>query len=117
VLTDSELASMRETYGDSLPGTAIIQNPARTSNGGGGFTTSWAAGGTVDCRVAPAGGQEEVAGHRVQPDTEVIFSLPQSTVISPQSRILYESRVYSVTSVRAPRTWEVSRRVEAKEVV
>lgn len=116
MLTSSELAAMRETLGDSLAGTAIIQNSAFVSDGGGGGTTTWTAAGTVDCRVAPAGGMEQQAGDRLQPETEVIFTIPQSTTITNDARIAYEARTYTVTALRAPRTWELSRRVEAKEI-
>jgi head-tail adaptor len=116
MLTESELASMRETLGDSLAGTAVIFNSAFVSDGGGGGTTTWTAAGTVDCRVAPTGGAEEQQGDRLQPETEVIFTIPQGGTITPDSQIGYGGRTYTVTALRAPRTWEISRRVEAKEL-
>lgn len=118
-LTDSELAGMRSTSVEYLAGTAIIQNQSFVSDGGGGGTASWVAAGTVDCRVAPvasSGEGEGVEGGRIQPDTEYVFTLPNDTVLSDASRILYGSQVFTVTSLRSPRTWEITRRVEVKEV-
>lgn len=115
-LTAGELSSMRDTLEDSLAGTAVVKVSSWVSDGGGGGTTTWTPSGTVSCRVAPAGGGETTDGSRLQPDTQVIFTIPQDTTIDPDAVIEYESRVYSVTALRAPRTWEISRRVEAKEV-
>jgi SPP1 family predicted phage head-tail adaptor len=117
MLTATELASMRSTMGDSLAGTAVVQTSAFVSDGGGGGTTTWTASGTVDCRVAPAtSSNEKQIGDRLQPETETIFTIPQTTTIDSDARITYEGRVYTVTALRAPRTWEISRRVEAREV-
>lgn len=116
MLTESELASMRETLTDSLAGTAVIYNSAFVSDGGGGGTTTWTAAGTVDCRVAPIGGTEEQQGDRLQPETEVIFTVPQGIAITADAQIRYDGGTYSVIALRAPRTWELSRRVEAKEI-
>jgi head-tail adaptor len=116
MLNATELASMRSAMDDSLAGTAVVQTSARVSDGGGGGTTTWTASGTVDCRVAPAMSAEKQMGDRLQPETEVIFTVPQGTTITPDAQIVYDGRTYAITSLRAPRTWEISRRVEAKEV-
>lgn len=118
-LTDSELAGMRSVSSEYLAGTAIIQNQSFVSDGGGGGTASWVSAGTVDCRVAPVAGSgegESVKGGRLHPDTEYVFTFPNGTVLSDDSRILYGSQVFTVTSLRSPRTWEITRRVECKEV-
>lgn len=117
MLTASELSSMRATVVDSLAGTAIIKTSAWVSDGGGGGTTTYTAAGTIGCRVAPANPVAEAAqGDRLQPDTEYIFTFAHDAGVTLESLITYESRNFAVTSLRAPRTWEVSRRVEAKEV-
>jgi len=119
MLTDAELTAMRSTMGDSLAGHAIIQSQSFASDGGGGGTTTWAAAGTYDCRVAPvasSGEGEGVEGGRVHSDTEYIFTLPESALIDHNSLIVYDTDNYAVTALRAPRTWEISRRVEAKRV-
>jgi head-tail adaptor len=120
MLTATELASMRSTMGDSLAGTAVVQTSAFVSDGGGGGTTTWTASGTVDCRVTPAGGgvggNERTRGDRLQPETQVIFTVPQTTTIDPDARIVYDGQTFYVTGLLAPRTWEISRRVEAREV-
>ena len=110
---------MRTTMVESLAGTAIIQTSAFSSDGGGGGTTTWTASGTVSCRVAPAasaGEDERVLGGRVQPDTQYVFTLPAETSVTEDDRIVYDSRNFTVTMLREPQTWEISRRIEVKEV-
>jgi hypothetical protein len=108
---------MRSTVAESLPGTAIIRSRGWVSDGGGGGTTTYTASGTIDCRVAPANPEAEAAqGDRLQPDTEYIFTFAYDAGLNLESLITYDGKNYAVTSLRAPRTWELSRRVEAKEV-
>jgi head-tail adaptor len=117
VLTAAELTAMRDTLEDSLVDTAILKTRQWVSDGGGGGTTTYVAAGTVECRVAPVSpNTEKVEGERLQPDSEYVFTFAYDTAISDESLITYAGRNFTVTAQRAPRTWEVSRRVEAKEV-
>lgn len=119
MLTESELASMRSDLEASLPATAIIQTQQWLSDGGGGGTTTWVAAGTVACRVAPvasSGEGERVQGGRLHPDSELVFTLPAGTEIVTDAQIVYGGGTFTVASLRAPRSFEVSRRVEVKEV-
>ena len=114
MLTADELAGMRETLNDSLPGTAIVQTATWVSDGGGGGTTSWVRAGTYDCRVTPAGGFEQDQGDRVQPETEFIFTLAAETSITEDAQIVYSGGTYDVIAMPYPRSYEVSRRVQVK---
>ena len=102
----------------SLAGTAIIQTQSYQSDGGGGGTVAWTNAGTIPFRIATlTAGDERVAGGRIHPDTEYIGTAPAgSDVITDDAQILYGSQTFAVTAIHAPRTWEVSRRVELKEV-
>ena len=114
MLTDDELASMRSTLNDSLPGTAIVQTSTWVSDGGGGGTTSWVASGTFDARITPAGGFEDQQGDRVQPETEFIVTLPANTAIDEDAQIVYSGGTYDVIAAPSPRSFEISRRVQVK---
>ena len=108
---------MRATVDSSLPDSAIIKTRAWVSDGGGGGTTTYAAAGTVDCRIAPVTMDDEVIeGERIHPDTEYVLTFPYDTAVVDDSLITIDSRNYSVTALRAPRSYAVSLRVEAKEV-
>ena len=95
----------------SLAGTAIIQTQSYQSDGGGGGTVAWTNAGTANCRITTSmPGDERVQGGRIHPDTEYILTLPAETSVTD------DSQTFAVTAIHAPRTWEVSRRVELKEV-
>lgn len=116
MLTNEELASMRETMNASLAGTATVELRSFVSDGGGGGTTTWTAAGTYDCRVTPASGVEGNIGERLQPETEVVFTFPQTTPVTNDTQIRHGSLLFEVTYVQTPRTFEIGRRVEAKEI-
>ena len=117
MLTASELTAMRSTLDASLPDSAIIQDRAWLSDGGGGGSTTYVASGTIACRIAPAAmAGERIEGDRIHPDTEYVFTFPYDAAVEDDSVISLDSRTYSVVALRAPRSWPVSLRVEAKEV-
>ena len=108
---------MRATLDASLPDSAVIKTRAWVSDGGGGGTTTYVASGTIACRIAPvAAAGERVQGEKIHPDTEYVLTFPYDTAVADDSLITLGSRDYSVTSLREPRSWPVSMRVEAKEV-
>lgn len=119
MLTADELASMRDTLNDSLPDTAILQTRAWVSDGGGGGTTSWTASGTFDCRITPTGigqGAEQELGNKIHPETEFIVTLPASVSVDNDQQIAIGGGTFTVTEVNEPRSWEISTRVQVKEI-
>lgn len=119
MLTDSEVAAMRSTADMALPDTIIIGGPTVVSDGRGGGTTTFVASGTVDCRIVPvssSGDGESVEGGRVHPDTEYVVTLPAGTDITSDDRLTFGSQTFTVTALRDPLSWQISRRVEVKEV-
>lgn len=119
LIEDTELASMRGTAAQALDGTAVFQRKAWVSDGGGGGTTTWSAGGTVPCRLAPiaTGGKEaeSVTAGRLSADSQVLFTFPAETDVGHEDQIVYGGGTFSVTAIRL-RSVELTRRVEAKEV-
>jgi SPP1 family predicted phage head-tail adaptor len=116
MLSASEVARMRTVAEQALPGTAIIQGGSLTSDGGGGWTEGFTAAGTVACRVAPISGSEREEGERISADSQYVLTLPAETAVETDDRIVVAGVTYNVTAVR-DRSWEVTRRVEAKRVV
>ena len=116
MLTADELASMRETLNDSLPGTAIVQTRSFVSDGGGGGTTSWVAAGTFDCRISPTGGVEDDLGDKVHPETEYILTLPATASIDNDAQVVTGGGTFAVVEVAEPRSWEISTRAQLKEI-
>lgn len=98
-------------------GTAIIQSATLTGDGQGGFATTWAASGTVDCRIAPVGsGAESVIAGKLTSVAPWVVTLPHDTTITTANRLVIGSRTLEVNAVMAPQSWEVHRRVICSEV-
>lgn len=119
LLNDAEIVQMRAVAEEALDGTAVIQSRTYSSDGGGGGTTVWTASGTVDCAIAPIlslGEDERITGSKITAGSDWIITLPAETTVSTESRVVVSERTFEVTALRAPRTWELTRRVEATEV-
>ena len=116
LLSANDLTTMRGVLNESLPGTAVVQSGTFTSDAGGGGTQAWTASGTFDCRLAPRSGDEREIGDRTSSDADWVITLPALTSIEVDDRILTHGGTFSVVALRAPRSYEVSRRVEAREL-
>ena len=118
-LSVAQLAAMRRDANRMLPDTAVLYSNTLTSDDGGGYTEAFSAAGTVACRVAPitsrSGGEGEV-GDRIEADAQYVITLPAETSIETDDRIMVGQITYNVVAVR-DRSWEITRRVEAKKVV
>lgn len=117
MLTAAELASMRSTAGAALPDTAVIQTQAWVSDGGGGGSTTWTAAGTVDCRIAPVGGQgamEDEQGDRITADAEFVATFASDVSIDTNSRVISGGGTFNVEAIRT-RSWNLTTRAELKK--
>ena len=116
MLSDAQLAAMRDTAAQALPGTAVIQSSAWVSDGAGAGTTTFTASGTVACRVAPIDAVEKVEGARLDPDSEVLFTFEWDAGVDAANQLIYQGGTFTVTGLRAPRSWPITQLVEAKEI-
>ena len=108
---------MRDVAEQTLDGTAVIQARTYSSDGGGGGTSTWSASGTVACHISPITADEREIAERIAADAEWIVTLPAETSITTANRVVIASTTYNVEACRAPRTWEITRRAEVREVV
>ncbi|MDQ5960159.1 MAG: Head-tail adaptor protein [Pseudomonadota bacterium] len=117
MLSASELAAMRATQAEALPGTAVISRNSPTSDGMGGWTDAWVAVGTVDARLAAAqeSGAERLIADRIVGLDAWIITTPQGTDVTERDRVVIDSRTFEVVTV-LPWSWETARRVVATEV-
>lgn len=111
MLTSADLSSMRSVASDALPGTAVIQSQTFSSDGGGGGSLAWAAGGTVACRLAPLTGSEREIADRISSDADYIVTLPHNASVTTNSRLVISGGTFNVEAIR-DRSWNVSTRVE-----
>lgn len=117
MLTAAELAEMRSVQDEAMAASCVISRKTLVSDGMGGFTETWAASGTVSCRVWPAGesGAERLVADRITEDDVWVITLPYATDVVAKDRITADGRTWEVVNPIA-HTWETARRVVAVEV-
>lgn len=116
-LTQDELEAMREHAEITMPDSAVIERPSWVSDGGGGGTASFLAVGTVPCRInpmVPPENAEVVAGNRLESNVRHVVSLPAGTEVRLTDRLSIGNVKYSVSAIRGPRSFEITRRVEVR---
>ena len=117
MLTDEDLADMREAIGELLPAVCDILTVTRTSDGQGGQTDTWGtATACVSCRLDWKRGDEQVFGSNLQPYTGWVLSVPYDTTISETQRIQLAGIVYNVSMVDNNKSWNAVLRVALEEV-
>lgn len=119
VLSSGDLSRMRTQLETTLPDSGTISRRSTTDDGMGGQVETWNAVGTVSCRISPQDlnvGYETDQGGAVTTVAQRVITLPHDTSIDAADRILSGGSTYEVKNIRAPRSYELSRRVNAVEV-
>jgi hypothetical protein len=110
---------MRAVLNSSLPDTAVIQAGTVTDDIGGGGTLTWAAAGTVDCRVSPirsVADTEDLLAGRITSDSNWVLTFAADANVDTENRVVTGGNTYEVNAVLAPRSWELSTRTIATKV-
>lgn len=109
---------MRDESALALPDACVVQARALTSDGQGGRTETWATAVTTTCRVSPSVRQtEEVTrADGTKAVAEWTVTLPYATSVSSTSRLVVNGVTYEVVGLRAPRSWELTRRCLCKTI-
>lgn len=116
MLTSAELASMRDTLDQSLPGSAVISRYTTVPDGQGGATQTWAPVGTAIARISPqtrSGAVEPVDGGRQTAEADWVITFPDGTSVTEKDRVAANGVTYEVNSVDTLRTWDLCVRVRA----
>lgn len=118
MLTAAELSAMRSDVADSLPGTAIISRPTTASDGMGGVTATFAAAGTVACRMEPSqtDATESESGGRSVMASPWVLHVPHDTDLNATDRIVYDGGTYEVVELYEPRSWQVHVQAQVVQV-
>lgn len=117
MLTTQELDEMRAVMGEAMPDTVIVQTRTRTSDGGGGFTDTWADSAAIDGRISPlAGGEANGAGDAVDARTTHVVTVAHDVTVTEDDRLKVNGTAYEVTLVRRRGGWSLARRIEVREV-
>lgn len=117
LLKSGDIAAMRRRLNSLLPDTATIERATKTKSAGE-VTEAWSpiARG-IACRIAPIGGGEtgSIAG-RISERTTHLVTVAAAQDVEEADRIAVNGSTYEVTLVRKRGAWELSRRVEVREL-
>jgi head-tail adaptor len=119
VLSAAELAAMRSTAGDALPGTAVLHRSTQSTDALGGRTDLWAAYGTVTCRVSPSTSMsdgEEIYGGEWHNAMPYIITLPYGTDVTSSDRVVANGQTFEVLAEDTDRDWGLSTRLTCRLV-
>ncbi len=112
LLSANELADIRSATELLLPQSVIISALTEVSEGQGGFTQSWAASGTVDCRlVAKQGGERMLAG-QIAATGSYMLTVPHDSTIAVDNRATVDGIAYRVLFIDAVKTWRAAIRCD-----
>jgi len=105
----ADLTELRAVADSAMAGTLVIRRQARSSNGMGGFSTTYPAVGTVICHIWPTRQPDEVvSGARVVSRAEWNLGVPFGTDIRETTDWgEYNGTVtLQIVSVQKPVTWQ-----------
>lgn len=83
------------------PAQMAYQTQTRAADGGGGFTTTWATGGTINCVILPASASETSRYDRLETEvTHKIYVLhADGSAITTKDRILFDGRYFNIVEI------------------
>lgn len=116
MLSAAQLASMKATQIEAMPGTCTISGKTEASDSMGGRTETWASVATgVACRLSPMQAMgaevEAVVMERFQGRSLWQLTIASTQAITNLQRVTVGSTVYEVVQVRDGAQWETARRV------
>lgn len=80
----------------------ILQTVSRTSNGGGGFTATWADTTTLWARIEELAGREGFEAQQIASHLTHKVTIRYRTSVIPQQRLKYGTRILKIESVINP---------------
>jgi len=116
MLSERDLAQMRETEEAALPDVANIQRRTLTPDGYGNQTETWSTVQSPPCRIAPYKEKKietEQAGV-ITAIAEFIVTLPYDVVINATDRLQINGTQYEIIEAVTDTSWRISRRLRVK---
>lgn len=109
-----DIARYKEVVSATLADTCTIQSQVQASDGAGGFTHTWSATATVNCRVSIAGERQvSVIAGILQERIPWAFVMLAGTAVSEEDRILYNGELYDVLAVQGNQTVPIQQTILA----
>jgi hypothetical protein len=120
LLSGIQLARMRRSSDDALAEGASLTRPTYTTDSQGGLTKTYTRVWSGPVRVAPIStvvASDAVVAARLGGSRGAWITLPHHVEIRLDDRVDVNGRAYEVASYDTGRTWHISQRVLAKEIV
>lgn len=108
----TELADIRAAVNDVLPDTCVISRLTETPDSQGGQVQTWAAVGTVACRLMANSGNTRGIAAQAQSVGEYTLTVPHNTDIQFDDRAVVDGETYRVAFVNDVADWRAAIRVD-----
>ena len=128
LLSDADLAYMRQFQNDNFHDTALVERPSEVNNGFGGWETTWTTIGTYSCRFWISSGssgtnqESKFFGEQELNNTVGFIIMPYDADVSVKDRITWTkaengaSRVLYVTGLQREDTWVTATRCRVESL-
>lgn len=112
-LTAAELSEIRSAINELMPDTCTLLSPSATADGYGGNTITWGtASANVPCRLDSMQranlNNEQLSAGAVNYFHTYVLTLPATTTITEQYRVLMDGQYYQVKAVDFDKSWIAS---------
>tara|TARA_Y100001951_G_C11130889_1_gene178169 strand:- start:53 stop:433 length:381 start_codon:yes stop_codon:yes gene_type:complete len=117
LLQTGDVAYMRYEASKALPDTVSILRRTLESDKQGGFSESWAiAYENIPARIAFISSAEKFAVGREDVDVRFTVTVAYNQSLEQSDRISHGEDTYEVVSVTSSRSWDISKRCQARKV-
>lgn len=116
MFTTADLVYMREQANLLMPDTGTILTETRSSDGIGGFTSTWGTAAITACRLDHKRGMKALSGGALVPFSENILTVPYNTSITTANRFAHGTETYIITNVDADKSCPVVLRCTVEAV-
>lgn len=100
----------------TLPDTCVLLTATSASDGQGGLVDTWAAAGTVACRLDNTSGSRRPVAASVRPFSGWVLTVPMSADISTAVRVEHGDHTYSVIAVSDTGSWLGIQRAQLERI-
>ena len=117
LLSAAEIAQMQaDLVASTLPDTCVIQTLTHASDGAGGINDTWAAAGTVPCRMDFKTGLRKEIGASWETYSGWMLTVPVTTTIGTANHVVHQAYTYSITFVEDVGRWAACKRVKVERL-
>lgn len=115
MLTDAELAAMRDVDASAMPYTGYVMRYVGTADGMGGYRETWGTVGTVVCDLWQLNlrQNEIVSGGQIVARAGWRIDVPFDADVTARDRMTIEGRTFEIVRVNNDAAWRTHLRLEA----